>query len=121
MTPDGSYIKQLIQQRSEYENQLNTNSKYIYANKSGIISYRVDGLESKLTVQDFSYLSKDFLESLNLENSQIVAINNSSAKIIDNFKSYITCSTQTEEAKNSQVGDIIKLRLPNSEEISAEI
>ena len=121
LTPDGSYIKQLIQQRSEYENQLNTNSKYIYANKSGIISYRVDGLESKLTVQDFSYLSKNFLESLNLKNSQIVAINNSSAKIIDNFKSYITCSTQTEEAKNSQVGDIIKLRLPNSEEISAEI
>ncbi len=121
LTPSGSYVKQLIQQRSEYENQLNTNSKYVYANKSGIISYKIDGLESKLTVGDFSYLNKDFLENLNLKNSQIIATNNTSAKIIDNFKCYITCTSKTDEALNSNVGDSIKLRLPNSEEIPAKI
>ena len=121
LTPSGSYVKQLIEQRSGYENQVNTNSQYVYATKSGIISYRVDGLESKLTVGDFGYLSKDFLNSINLKNGQIIAFNNSSAKIINNFKCYITCLSKTDEAINAQVGDRLKLRLPNSEEIPAEI
>ena len=121
LTPSGSYVKQLIEQRSGYENQVNTNSQYVYATKSGIISYRVDGLESKLTVGDFGYLSKDFLNSINLKNGQIIAFNNSSAKIINNFKCYITCLSKTDEAINAQVGDKLKLRLPNSEEIPAEI
>ena len=120
-TQNGSYVKQLIEERSGYENQVNTNSKYVYSNKSGIISYRVDGLESKLTTGDFSYLSKSFLESLNLKNGQIIASTSTNAKIIDNFKCYIACTSKTEEALKSQVGDNVKLRLPNSSEIPAQI
>ena len=121
LAPGGSYVKQLIQQRSEYENQLNSGSQYVYANKSGIISYRVDGLESKLTVGDFSYLNKEFLESLNLKTSQIIAANENTAKIIDNFSCYVACVSETQEALNSEVGNKIKIRLPTAEEIQAEI
>lgn len=120
-TSSGSYIKQLIEQRSEYEKQLNENSKYVYSTKSGIISYRVDDLESVLTVGDFSYLNKDFLESLNLKTGQIIATSRTSAKVIDNFKCYVASVSKTEEALNSKVGDNVKLRLPSSEEIPAEI
>lgn len=121
LSANGSYAKQLIEQRSDYENQLNSSSKYVYANKSGILSYKVDELENTLTVGDFSYLNKDFLESLNLKSGQIIASNSKKAKIIDNFNCYITCISKSEEAANSQVGDKVKLRLPNSEEISAQI
>lgn len=121
LAPSGSYIKNLIGERVNCENLLNSNSQYIYANKSGIISYRVDNLESSLTVTDFSYLNKDFLESLNLKTSQFVATSSNNAKIINNFRCYITSISKSKEALECEVGTKIKLRLPNSEEIPAEI
>ncbi len=121
LTSSGSYIKDLITQRNNLESQLNTNSKYIYANKSGIISYKVDDFENILTTNDFNYLNKQFLESLNLKTGQIIASSNTKAKIINNFKCYITCLSKTEEALKSEVGSKIKVRLPNSEEVPAKI
>lgn len=121
LATNGSYVQQLIEQRSGYENQVNSNSKYVYSNKSGIISYKVDDLESKLTVGDFSYLNKQLLESLNLKTGQIIASNNSKAKIVNNFNCYVACISKSDEAKNSKVGDNIKLRLPNSAEVPVEI
>lgn len=118
---NGSYVKQLIEQRSAIENQLNSNSQYVYSNKSGIISYKVDNLEGTLTTGDFSYLNKQFLESLKLKNGQIIASNSTKAKIINNFKCYIATVSKTEEASKSEVGDTLKIRLPNSEEIPAKI
>ena len=58
-------LKKLIAQRSEYENKLNSSSKYIYANKSGIISYKIDDYEDVLKVGDFSYLNKSFDKLVN--------------------------------------------------------
>lgn len=121
LTSKDSFVKQLIEQRSNYENQLNSGSKYIYSTKSGIISYKVDNLENTLVVGDFSYLNKDFLESLNLKSGQIIASSSANAKIINNFKCYIACISETEEAANSEVGNSIKIRLPNSEEIPVKI
>lgn len=121
LSPSDSYIKELINERSNYENQVNSNSNYVYSEKSGIISYRVDGLESTLLTGDFNYLNKDFLDKLKLRNSQIIAASSTQAKIIDNFKCYIACTSKTNEALNSKVGDKVKLRLSTSEEISAEI
>ena len=121
LTANGSYVKELIAKRSEYEKQLNSNSQYVYSDKSGIISYKVDDLENKLVVGDFGYLNKDFLNSLNLKSGQIVATTSDKAKIISNFNCYIACVSKTEEAKKSEVGNRIKIRLPSSEEIPAEI
>ena len=50
-SPAGSYLKKLIDQRSEYENELNSGAEYIEATKSGIVSYRVDGYEDILTTR----------------------------------------------------------------------
>lgn len=121
LTPNGSYVKQLISDRTNYEKQLSTNSQYVYASKSGIVSYKVDELENVLTVADFGYLNKEFLDNLHLKTSQIIASSSNSAKIIDNFKCYITCTSKTNQALDSQVGNKLKLRLPNSEEVSAKI
>jgi len=114
-------LKSLITEREAYEKQLTNNSEYILAEKSGIISYRIDGLEDSLKMEDFSYLSKDFLEGLNTQTSQIIATNLDRGKIVNNFKCNIACILKSEEAKNAQIGKFVKLRLQDSEEISAKI
>ncbi len=42
LSPAGSHINKLIEQRRRYEEQLNNGQEYINANISGVISYRVD-------------------------------------------------------------------------------
>lgn len=121
LSPSGSYIRKLIDERSSYENTLNSGAEYVTAPESGIVSYRVDGLESILTIESFSTLNKKFLEDLNLKTGEIVATSNESGKIIDNFEAYIATSLESDKAKEAKVGDNVKLRLSNSEEITVEI
>lgn len=71
-SPSGSYLKKLIDQRSEYENELNSGSEYLTATRSGVVSYRVDGYEDILTTDDFSQYTSEFLEELNLKTGQII-------------------------------------------------
>lgn len=120
-SPAGSYIKNLIEERSSYENSLNSGSEYVNAPESGMVSYRVDGLENILTPDSFSTLNKKFLEDLNLKTGEIVASNDEKGKIIDNFESYIAVSLKSENSRNAKVGDNVKIRLSNSDEINATI
>lgn len=120
-SPSGSYLKQLINERSSYEAQLNSGAEYKTAPKSGIVSYRVDGLEESLTPSDFSTLSKSYLEGLDLKTGKMVATSDECGKVIDNFKCYIATISSSENAKQAKVGDSIKVRLPNNKEISSEI
>lgn len=121
LSPSGSYIKKLIEERTGYENTLNSGSEYINAPESGIVSYRVDGLENVLTPESFSTLNKKFLEELKLKTGEIVSTSEESGKIIDNFEAYIATSLESKKAKEANVGDTIKLRLSNFEEITAKI
>lgn len=123
LSPSGSYLKSLIEERSKYENELNSGSEYITAPKSGIVSYRVDGLEETLTTNNLGALSKKMLEDLNLKTGQIVSTNEESGKIIDNFYCYIATilDDNTIQEEQVEVGDTVKIRLSNSKEIDAEI
>ena len=123
LSPSGSYLKSLIEERSKYENELNSGSEYITAPKSGIVSYRVDGLEETLTPNNLGALSKKMLEDLNLKTGQIVSTNEESGKIIDNFYCYIATilDDDTIQEEQAEVGDTVKIRLSNSKEIDAEI
>lgn len=118
---DNSELKALVQQRNEYEATLMNNSDYIYAECSGVVSYRIDGFESELKSDDFSYLSEDYLNNLDIQTGQIVASSSNKGKIINNFKCNIACILKSEEAKNAEVGNVIKIRLQSSEEIPAKI
>lgn len=50
---EGSVVRTLVEQRDAIENQLNASSEIIYSPASGVVSYRVDGLEQYLTVRRF--------------------------------------------------------------------
>ena len=108
LSPSGAYINNLINERISLEKQLKNNSKYEKATIGGIVSYRVDGLESKLTPESFKEITKESLEGLNLTTGQIVTTSETMGKIINNFECYIAVVTNS--AKNASVGDKVKLR-----------
>ena len=121
LSPSGSYLKKLIDERSTYENELNSGSEYITSPISGIVSYRVDGLENILTTDDFSKYNKEFLSNLNLKTGQIISTSNETGKIVNNFICYIACTTRTPEANSAEIGDKVKITLPSSKIVDATI
>lgn len=121
LSPKGSYLNQLIEERKNYEAQLNSGAEYVKAPKSGIVSYKVDGLEETLTPDNFSSLSKQYLESLDLKTGKLVATSEERGKVIDNFSCYIVTVSTTKEAKNAEIGQKVKIRLSNNAEIVGEI
>ena len=121
LSPEGSTLKDLINQRDELENSLVEGSEYIKAPVSGIVSYRVDNLETVLTSADFSIYNEEYLNNLNLKAGQIVDVSTEKGKIINNFKCYIAFTSDTEEAKNAAVGDKLTLELPSATQINAKI
>lgn len=120
-SPAGSYIKTLIAQRNELNNQLTSNSEIIYAPLAGVVSYRVDGLEDVLKYDDFSYLSTELLNSFELNVGSSIPESNEVGKVVNNFKCYIACSINTENAEVAEVGDEVTLRLSDSSEIKSQI
>lgn len=116
-----SEIKQLVGQKKAYEEQLKNGAEYKKAEMSGIVSYRVDGLEEELTEANFGNLTEEYLENLDIKTGQIVAISNECGKIIDNFNCYIAVSTDSEEGMEAEVGDSVQIRISDKEKIDAEI
>lgn len=121
LSPSGSYIKKLIEKRSSYESQLNSGAEYITAETSGVVSYRVDGLEETLTPNSFNTLTAEYLDKLNLRTGQMISTSNESGKIVNNFKCYIATILKSDNAKEAQVNDKVTLRLSSSLEVVATI
>ncbi len=121
LSPAGSYIKKLIEKRSTYENELNSGAEYINAERSGIVSYRIDGLEETLTPNSFNMLSPEYLAKLNLKTGQIISTSNESGKIVNNFECYIATILRSDKAKEAKVNDNVTIRLSNLNEINSKI
>ena len=117
----GSFLKDLINQRANLEASLNSGAEYVKAPMSGIVSYRVDGLEETLTPNNLDTLTGEYLNNLNLKTGKIVATNDEAGKIIDNFTCYIATISKSEQAKQAKVGDSVKVRISSSLELSAKI
>lgn len=120
-SPSGSYLNKLINERQKYENQLNSGAEYLNAPISGVVSYKVDGYEEILAPNEFSNLTNETLNKLDIKTGQIVADSEESGKIINNFKCYIACSVKSEQAENAKIGDKLKIRLPNNTEVTSSI
>ncbi len=120
-SPSDSYVRILTDKRRELENSLKAGSETVTAPKSGLASYRVDGLEETLKTDNFDYLSTDLLNSFELKVGATIPLSNEKGKIVDNFVSYIAVSMNTEKALSSNVNDKVTIRLSNSNEIEAKI
>ncbi len=73
LSQSGSYIQELTKQKEEYEKKLTADSEYVLAPVSGAVSYRVDGLEQVLTTADFSNLTEEVLNKLDLKTGKIIS------------------------------------------------
>ena len=121
LSPAGSYLKKLIEKRSSYENQLNSGAEYITAERSGIVSYRIDGLEETLNPNSFNALSEEYFDKLNLKTGQIISSSNESGKIVNNFECYIATILRSDKAKEAKVNDEVTIRLASMMEVKAKI
>lgn len=121
LSPAGSYLKDLINQRTACLNKLTDGAEEIKADVSGTVSYRVDNLEKVLTTADFSYLSKNFLDDLNLRTGELIETSNEKGKIITEFYSYLAMEMNSDAAMNAKVGDKVKIRYDAENSISSEI
>jgi hypothetical protein len=120
-SPAGSYLKKLIDERKEYENELNSGAKALEATKSGIVSYRIDGYEDVFTADDFGKYTKDFLDDLKLKTGQIIPMSSEAGKIVDNYNCYIVCVLDSEYSDSAEVGDEVTIKLPSGKETNATI
>lgn len=120
-SPSGSYIKELISKRSKYEEQLNSGSEYIDATVSGLVSYKVDGLEETLTPNSFDKLTEEFLNSLKLKTGEMIPSSNESGKIVNNYNCYIATILKSDKAKKAEIDDKVQLILPTGDEVKATI
>lgn len=117
----GEYINNLISQRNTLEQTLNNGAQYIYSSTSGVVSYRIDGLEETLTINNLDNITSEYLKFLNLTTGQIVSKSDNKAKVINNFKCYIAVTFNSEEAEKTQEGAKVTLRLSSQEEVKAEV
>lgn len=120
-SPAGSKLKELLNQKEEYEKQLNEGAEYIQATESGIVSYRVDGLEESLKSSNFANLNKEFLNNLTIKTGETIASSEEMGKIINNFQCYIVFNLDSDEARSAKVGDSINIRIQNYGEAKANI
>ena len=120
-SPAGSYINELVTQRSKYEEKLNSGSEYINATVSGVVSYKVDGLEDKLTVNNIDKLTKEYLSGLKLKTGEMIPSSNESGKIVNNYYCYIATILKSDEAKNAEVNDTVNIHLTTGDEIKTII
>lgn len=114
-------IKNLVKERNSLENNLKNGSEYQEAPMSGIVSYRVDGLEETLSPDKFDIINEQYLNSLDLKTGQIISASNECGKVIDNFKCYIAVTMNSKEAMEAEVNDIVQIRISNKEEEKAKI
>ena len=78
LSQSGAYIQELTKQK--YEAQLISDSEYITAPVSGVVSYRVDGLEDALSTNDLSNLTEEKLENLGLKTGKIISTSQEARK-----------------------------------------
>jgi len=120
-SPTNSYVRILTDKRIELEKKLEEGSELVKSPRSGLVSYRVDGLEEILKTDNFDYLTTELLNSFDLKVGATIPLSNEKGKVVDNFMSYIAVSMDTEKSMSAQIGDNVTIRLSNSDELQAEI
>lgn len=120
-SPAGSYLKELIQERADCENELNSNSEYILAPISGVVSYKIDGYEDFFSSKNIDYINEKLLKSLDTRTGQLIESSNEKAKIVNNYECYIAVVIKSNEAKKAKIGDKVSLEFLNLNAIAASI
>lgn len=96
-SPEGSKVRELIEQRKEIEK----NSKFVDGNSiiapvSGVATYKIDGLENLVNIDNILNYDVTKLEDI-ISKYKSNNINNYGVKIVDNYNAYILVKEQKGE------------------------
>ena len=114
LSPVGSQLKSLIEERTSYEKQINDSEKILKTPEAGLVSFRVDNYENVLSPSVLSKLTLAELEKIKINNNQIIPISTSKVKIVNNFECYIAIPMESEESKEANLNDNVYLRFDNT-------
>ncbi len=120
-TSSDSEISKLISERKTLEKQRDADSTYIKAPISGILSYRIDGLEDKLKISDIKNYNNEYLENLNLDTGKIIPTSTTEGKIVNNFECYVIINSSSEEAKKAKERERVQITLPTGRTVDARV
>lgn len=80
LSQSGTFIKELNDEKEQLEKKLTEDSEYMVSPMAGVVSYRVDGLEESMNINDFSNITEEALENLELKTGKIVSTSTESRK-----------------------------------------
>lgn len=105
-SPQGETVRELIAARNSYEESTKTSKDNIKATTGGVISYKLDGLESAKTFNNLSAISiSDVREKIKIQK-----ISNG-AKIVNNYEAYLLLEVKDIDKKYLEVGKENKIRI----------
>ena len=120
--------KPIINKKEEINklnNKIEKNSDILQTNKSGIISYKFDGNESKynigniseLTIDDIEYTENEYIDILN---EGVIKHGQPIARIINNIKQYLAIVVEENEIINFKENNSVIIRDKNNQ-INAKV
>ncbi|MEG2311028.1 MAG: HlyD family efflux transporter periplasmic adaptor subunit, partial [Clostridia bacterium] len=87
-SPAGSKIRELIDKRLKIESESKTSADNIRSNTAGIVTYKTDGLEQSININDITKYDISKFDSI-IESYSQNKLNNYGIKIVDNYLAYI--------------------------------
>lgn len=91
-SPEDSAIRDLISQREELVRLSKTSENTIWTDRSGIVTYKLDGLEDVLDYENITNYSAQDLENI-IEKYNTNGNNEFGIKIVNNFNAYLLVKT----------------------------
>ncbi len=89
LSPDGSKVRELIEERETVEkNAMASSESSILAPESGVVTYKIDGLENMLDIQTILECDTTKLDEI-MEKYKASNNSNFGIKVVDNFNAYI--------------------------------
>lgn len=117
LSTSDTYIQSLLDEKSNLQRSINSNTKDINSSESGIVSYMIDGYEGVLTPESISELSIKDIENIEVKGIQKdieeigVEAGKPFAKVITDVEYFILMSMDTKLAKEYKVDDPINIKL----------
>lgn len=120
--------KSIISKQEEItklDNKIKKNSDILTTKKSGIISYKFDGNESKYNIDNISELTIEDIENTESEYKDIlkdgyIELGDPVARVISDIKQYLAIIVEESEVKNFEKGNSIIIRNKNNK-INAKV
>ena len=116
-SPDSSAIRDLVSKRERLVELSKNSNNIISTSVSGVVTYKIDGIEEKISYNNIENYSESDFESL----ISMYDNNNSEfgIKVIDNFGAYLLVKTKTgDNDKYIKQGNRYKIRISDLENLT---